>query len=319
MASRLAVLSTETLIGTIPPTAAGQRFDAALASTFPQFSRSRLAAWIKDGAALLGGKIARPRDIVRGGESVRLMVTIETVSNDAPEAIPLSILIDDPAFLVIDKPPGLVVHPGAGNRTGTLVNALLHYDATLAALPRAGVVHRLDKDTSGVMVVARTLGAHQKLVKALSLRKVRREYLALVSGHVISGGTVDAPIGRHPTDRLKMAVLEGGRSAVSHYRVVERFAAHTLLRVQLETGRTHQIRVHMAHLRKGIVGDPLYGGALKLPPGASASATAALRGFRRQALHAETLAFSHPVNAAPVSANAPPPADFAALLQALRD
>ncbi len=318
MATRLAVLRKESLSGVIPADAAGTRFDAALARTFPQYSRSRLAAWIKDGAVLLSGKPARTRDIVRGGEAVNVDVEIEAASSDAPEAIALNILIDDPAFLVLNKPAGLVVHPGAGNRTGTLVNALLHYDSTLAELPRAGVVHRLDKDTSGVMVVARTLDAHQRLVKALSLRNVRREYLALVAGNVISGGTVDAPIARHPNDRLKMAVVDDGRPAVSHYRVVERFAAHTLLRVQLETGRTHQIRVHMAHIRKPIVGDPLYGGSLKLPPAASAEATTALRGFKRQALHAETLAFAHPISGADVSTSAPPPADFLALLSALR-
>jgi 23S rRNA pseudouridine1911/1915/1917 synthase len=311
-------MPTEILTAVLPAEVAGLRFDAALARAFPQYSRSRLTDWIKEGKALLEGRVARPRDLVAGGELVRIEAEIEAVIADAPEDIALSVLHEDPDCYVLAKPAGLVVHPGAGNRSGTLVNALLHRDPALANLPRAGVVHRLDKDTSGVMVVARTPEAHHALVKALAGREISREYLALVTGQVISGGTVDAPIARHPTDRLKMAVVEDGKPAVSHYRVVERFPAHTLLRVSLETGRTHQIRVHMAHLRMPIVGDPLYAGAFRLLKGASPGLTAALRGFRRQALHAETIAFAHPRTGEEVRVSSPPPEDFQALLAALR-
>lgn len=309
---------SEIFRGNIPLSAAGTRFDAALAQTFPQFSRSRLTTWIKDGKALINGKIARPRDAVYGGEPVELMAETEIVLADAPEAIDLDLLAEDPEFFVVNKPAGLVVHPGAGNRTGTLVNALLHRDPALVALPRAGVIHRLDKDTSGALVVARTLTTHHTLTKAMAKRDIRREYLTLVFGKVISGGTIDAPIGRHPTDRLRMAVVEDGKPAVSHYRVVERFGAHTLLRVALETGRTHQIRVHMAHLRWSIVGDPLYGGSLRLPAGASETLKDALRGFKRQALHAETLIFAHPLTGVEVRNSAPVPEDMRQLLQVLR-
>ena len=309
---------TEILDGIIPLNMGGMRCDAALAQTFPQFSRSKLSAWLKDGKVLIEGRVARPRDAMRGGESVSLSAQVEIQTIDAPEKIALDVLIEDPDFYIINKPAGLVVHPGAGNRTGTLVNALLHRDPALTALPRAGIVHRLDKDTSGALVVARTLEAHHTLVKSLALRDVSREYLALVFGRVIAGGTIDAPVGRHPTDRLRMAVVENGKPAVSHYRVVERFAAHTLLRVALETGRTHQIRVHLSHLRWPIVGDPLYGGGFRLPAGASEPLREVLRGFKRQALHAETLAFAHPRTGEEVRATAPVPEDFKAMLEALR-
>lgn len=308
----------EILEATIPMNAGGMRFDAALAQAFPQFSRSKLTAWLKDGKVEVDGRPPRPRDAARGGERVRLHAEVETVTVDAPEDIALDVLIEDPDFYVLNKPAGLVVHPGAGNRSGTLVNALLHKDPALAALPRAGVVHRLDKDTSGAMVVARTQEAHHALVKALAKRQISREYLALVMGRVIAGGSIDAPIGRHPTDRLRQAVVDSGKPALSHYRVVERFPAHTLLRVALETGRTHQIRVHLSHLRWPIVGDPLYGGNLRLPVGASEALKTALREFRRQALHAETLAFAHPRTGAEVRATAPVPQDFIDLLDVLR-
>ncbi|MFO3706935.1 23S rRNA pseudouridine(1911/1915/1917) synthase RluD [Xanthomonas codiaei] len=303
----------------VPDSAAGRRFDAVLAELFPEFSRSRLAEWIKSGDALLDGDMARPRDTVRGGESVQLQVVLETQTHAAPQDIPLNVLYEDEQVLVIDKPAGLVVHPGAGNPDGTLVNALLFRDPALSAVPRAGVVHRLDKDTSGVMVVARTVQAQTALVEQLSARDVHRQYLAVVVGALVSGGTANAPIDRHPRDRLKMAVRDDGRDAVTHYRLRERFRAHTALECRLETGRTHQIRVHMAHLKSPIVGDPLYGGALKLPKGATDTLVHELRTFKRQALHAETLEFLHPVSGEPVRASAPVPADLQRLMTALRE
>ncbi|MCD0247760.1 23S rRNA pseudouridine(1911/1915/1917) synthase RluD [Xanthomonas melonis] len=303
----------------VPDSAAGRRFDAVLAELFPEFSRSRLSEWIKSGDALLDGEMARPRDTLRGGESVQLQVVLETQTHAAPQDIPLNVLYEDEQVLVIDKPAGLVVHPGAGNPDGTLVNALLFRDPALSAVPRAGVVHRLDKDTSGVMVVARTVQAQTALVEQLSARDVHRQYLAVVVGALVSGGTANAPIDRHPRDRLKMAVRDDGRDAVTHYRLRERYRAHTALECRLETGRTHQIRVHMAHLKSPIVGDPLYGGALKLPKGATDALVQELRSFKRQALHAEALEFLHPVSGEPVRATAPVPADLQRLMAALRE
>jgi 23S rRNA pseudouridine1911/1915/1917 synthase len=311
--------ATATRTARVPEAAAGRRFDAVLAELFPEFSRSRLAEWIKSGDALLDGRSHKPRDPVRGGEMVSLAAVLDAQTDALPEDIPLDVLYQDADVIVIDKPAGLVVHPGAGNPSGTLVNALLHYDPGLAALPRAGIVHRLDKDTSGVMVVARSLPAHAALVAQLSARDVHRQYLAIVVGALVSGGTANAAIDRHPRDRLKMAVREDGRDAVTHYRLRERFRAHTALECRLETGRTHQIRVHMAHLKHPIVGDPLYGGPLKLPKGATQELIDALRGFRRQALHAETLEFTHPVSGEPVRATAPVPQDMRELLRVLRE
>lgn len=302
----------------VPDNAAGRRFDAVLAELFPEFSRSRLAEWIKSGDALLDGRQARPRDPVRGGEAVTLTVVLEVQTTAAAEDIALDILYEDEAVFVLDKPAGLVVHPGAGNPAGTLVNALLHRDPSLEMLPRAGIVHRLDKDTSGVMVVARTLPAHTALVDQLASRGVHRQYLAVVVGALVSGGTANAPIDRHPRDRIRMAVRDDGREAITHYRLRERFRAHTALECRLETGRTHQIRVHMAHLKHPIVGDPLYGGPLKLPRGASPDLIETLRGFKRQALHAETLEFAHPITGEPIRSTAPVPADLRKLMDALR-
>ncbi|MGY3265886.1 23S rRNA pseudouridine(1911/1915/1917) synthase RluD [Lysobacter sp. HA35] len=309
---------TITLEARVPDTSAGRRFDAVLAELFPEHSRSRLAGWIKTGQARLDGREVRPRDPVRGGEHVTVQAEIG-VQTDAPaEDIALDVLYEDAEVIVIDKPAGLVVHPGAGNPAGTLVNALLHRDASLSALPRAGIVHRLDKDTSGVMVIARTLQAHTSLVDQLSARQVHRQYLAVVVGALVSGGAANAPIDRHPRDRLRMAVRDDGKDAVTHFRLRERFRAHTLLECRLETGRTHQIRVHMAHLKHPIVGDPLYGGPLKLPRGASPETIETLRAFKRQALHAETLEFVHPTTGEPVRCTAPVPADLRALVDALR-
>ena len=302
----------------IPAQLAGRRFDQALAELLPQYSRSRLSTWIRGGQATLAGKPARPRDLVSGGEAVRLEAEVEPELRFAAQDIPLDVLHRDRDVLVVNKPPGLVVHPGAGNPGGTLQNALLALDPELARVPRAGIVHRLDKDTSGALVIARTLAAHTKLVAMLAERDVHRRYVALVQGALIAGGSVRAAIGRHARDRLKMAVREDGRESVTHYRVRERFRAHTLLQVELETGRTHQIRVHLAHIRHGIVGDPMYGSGLKLPKGAGAALVEALRNFRRQALHAELLQFAHPRSGREISVEAPMPPDYSTLVELLR-
>lgn len=305
----------------VPEHLAGKRFDQALAEMFPEFSRSRLSEWIKGGDALLDGVSAKPKVPVAGGERVSLRARVSIETDAVAEAIALNVLHADEDVIVLDKPAGLVVHPGAGNATGTLVNALLNYDAELAHLPRAGIVHRLDKDTSGLMVVARSLRAHAGLIEQLSSRQVHRQYVAVVQGPMVAGGSVDAPIDRHPRDRVRMAVArEGqGRDAITHYRVRERFRAHTVVECRLETGRTHQIRVHMAHIKHPLVGDPLYGGAFRLPKAASDVLVAALRGFRRQALHAEKLSFMHPVSQQHLAFESPLPADMTALIDSLRD
>jgi 23S rRNA pseudouridine1911/1915/1917 synthase len=302
---------------TIPREHAGQRLDQALAALLPDYSRSRLKSWIESGEIRVDGLACRPRDKVGGGETVTLEATLPGENRAAAQPIPLAIVHEDPHLVVIDKPAGLVVHPGAGNPDQTLQNALLAWDAALAALPRAGIVHRLDKDTSGLLVVARTLPAHTALVRMLGEREVHREYEAICRGVMTAGGTVEAPIARHPTDRVRMAVREGGRESVTHYRVIRRFAGYTHVRVQLETGRTHQIRVHLAHAGFPIVGDRVYGGRLTLPKGASEALRQALREFPRQALHAARLAFDHPVTGRPVECASPLPADMRTLLDAL--
>ena len=305
----------------IPPSAAGRRFDQALAELFPDFSRSRLTTWVRSGDVLLDGAVVLPRHIVRGDEVVTLRAQPTQAVELAPESIALDIRYEDAEVLVINKPAGLVVHPGAGQPRGTLQNALLHHDARLAEIPRAGIVHRLDKDTSGLMVVARTLRAHTALVEQLQARAVHRQYEAVVAGAMIAGGKVDAPVGRHPHDRVKQAVVEedSGRAAVTHYRVRERFRAHTLVECRLETGRTHQIRVHMAHIRHPLVGDVVYGARLKLPRAATPELVEMLRTFRRQALHAEKLEFEHPKTRKPVSVIAERPADLEQLVRTLRE
>lgn len=303
----------------VPPELAGQRFDQILPALFPGHSRSHLAAEVKAGRIRLDGREAAPRTLVRGGEIVDWQRSGEPVLGDRPEAIDLRIVFEDADLLVIDKPAGLVVHPGAGNAGGTLLNALLHHDPKLAQIPRAGIVHRLDKDTSGLLVVARSLPAHAELVRMLAARDIHRRYAAIVNGVPVAGGTVDAPLDRHPTDRLRRAVHEGGRPAVTHYRVREKFRVHALLQCELESGRTHQIRVHMAHAGWPLVGDPLYGRGLKLPRGATPRLADTLRGFKRQALHAERLAFAHPVTGEALAFDAGPPRDFLDLLEALRE
>jgi 23S rRNA pseudouridine1911/1915/1917 synthase len=302
---------------TIPYEQGGQRLDQALAELLSGYSRTRIKEWIEAGQVLVNGAKLRPKDKVLGGESVEVSASLPDAVEVAPQAIELDIAHQDRQVLVINKPAGLVVHPGAGNAAGTLQNALLHFDPKLAQVPRAGIVHRLDKDTSGLMVVARTVEAHTALVRALEAREVEREYEAVCLGVMTGGGVVDAPIGRHPVDRIRMSIREDGREAVTHYRVLQRFRGHTHVRLKLETGRTHQIRVHMAHVHYPLVGDRVYGGRLLLPKGASPELIDALRGFRRQALHAARLSFEHPSTGKPVECVADLPEDMRALLDAL--
>jgi 23S rRNA pseudouridine1911/1915/1917 synthase len=296
---------------------AGLRFDQALARALPQYSRTLLKSWIDSGAARIENRLMRARDRVRGGETVRIAAQLAQRTEVTPEDLPLRVVFRDRALLVIDKPAGLVVHPGAGNPRHTLQNALLGLDGRLALVPRAGLVHRLDKDTSGLLLVARTPEAHTALAAALAARQISRQYLAVCSGVMTGGGTVDEPIGRHRTQRLRMAVRAAGRPAVTHYRVVERFRAHTLVRIELETGRTHQIRVHLAHIGFPIVGDPLYAGRRRLPAGCTPGLAAVLGGFRRQALHAARLALAHPLTGRKMQWESPLPEDMRALLAAL--
>ena len=301
----------------LPPEAAGLRFDQALARALPQYSRAQLKSWIESGAARTAGRPLRGKDRVQGGERVHIEARLESRGEVAPESLPLSVVFRDRALLVINKPAGLVVHPGAGNPRHTLQNALLGLDPRLALVPRAGLVHRLDKDTSGLLVVARTPEVHTALVAALAAREISRQYLAVVTGVMTGGGTVDEPIGRHRTQRVRMAVRRDGRPAVTHYRLIRRFRAHTLVRAELESGRTHQIRVHLAHIGFPVVGDPLYGGRRRMPAGIAAELAAALSGFHRQALHAERLGLVHPLTGKSMHWQAAPPADLGALLAAL--
>lgn len=300
-----------------PPEQAGRRLDAALATLLPQYSRTRIQRWIDEGAVLINGLAVKARDVVTGGETATVEARITAETGVKAEKLPLDIVHQDAAIIVINKPPGLVVHPGAGNRAHTLQNALLAHDKLLKNVPRAGLVHRIDKDTSGLLVVARTFEAHTALVAALGAHEIEREYLAVCTGAMTGGGTVDEPIGRHRTQRIKMAVRSDGREAVTHYRIEKRFRAHTLARVRLETGRTHQIRVHLAHVGYPIVGDPVYGGRKRLPAGATPALVAALNGFTRQALHAARLSFAHPKSGKAVSYEAPLPDDLRNLLDAL--
>jgi len=304
----------------IPAELAGKRLDSALARLLPQHSRTRIKGWIEDGAVLVGRLRCKPRDIVEAGSLVRVQMTRDAPQLTVlPEAIALRLVHEDKDLLVVDKPAGLVVHPGAGNPRHTLQNALLGLDPTLAALPRAGLIHRLDKDTSGLLVVARHAEAQTSLSRQLMARSMSREYLALCVGVMTGGGTIDAPIGRNRSDRLRMAVRESGRPAVTHYRVLERFRAHTYISVKLETGRTHQIRLHLSHLKYPIVGDPVYGGRFAQPRDAAPEFVATLRTFKRQALHAASLGFDHPRTGKRLALQSPVPEDFRQLLQALRD
>ncbi|HBO2233172.1 TPA: 23S rRNA pseudouridine(1911/1915/1917) synthase RluD [Pseudomonas aeruginosa] len=302
----------------VPFELGGQRLDQIAAQLFPEHSRCRLAGWIKDGRLTVDGAVLRPRDIVHSGAQLVLEAEQEAQGEWLAQDIELEIVYEDEHILVIDKPAGLVVHPAAGHQDGTLLNALLYHVPDIANVPRAGIVHRLDKDTTGLMVVAKTLEAHTKLVAQLQARSVSRIYEAIVIGVITSGGTIDAPIGRHGVQRQKMAVVDAGKVAVSHYRVLERFRAHTHTRVKLETGRTHQIRVHMSHIGYPLVGDPVYGGRFRIPPVASQTLVQTLREFPRQALHARFLELDHPATGVRMKWESPLPEDFLWLLSLLR-
>ena len=286
---------------------------------FPEYSRSRLKEWLLSGAISVDGRSWRPRDAVKGGEVVEFEPQQEPEVRADPEPIMLDIAYEDDQLLVVDKPAGLVVHPGAGNPGGTLMNGLLHHAPQLEAVPRAGIIHRIDKDTTGLLLIAKTLPAHTALTRQLAERSIAREYLAVCCGVLTGGGTINEPIARHPVDRKRMSVQQDGKPAVTHFKVLERFRAHTYVSVKLETGRTHQIRVHFAWRRNPLVGDPVYGGRLALPAGASDALIETLRRFRRQALHAARLSFAHPSSGETVSIEAPLPDDFERLLDVLSE
>ncbi|MEM1114205.1 MAG: 23S rRNA pseudouridine(1911/1915/1917) synthase RluD [Pseudomonadota bacterium] len=302
----------------VGPAQAGLRLDAAAALLFPGFSRSRLQAWIKGGQLRLDGQTARPRDKVEPGAKLTLSAETEPEVSWQAESIALDIVFEDDSIIVVNKPAGLVVHPAAGHARGTLVNALINHAPAMAELPRGGIVHRLDKETSGIMVAAKSLAAHSSLVSQLQERLVSRQYCAICIGAMTGGGTVDEPIGRHPRQRKKMAVLPlGGKTAITHYQVAQRFGHHTRIAVRLETGRTHQIRVHMAHRHYPLIGDPVYGGRPRIPAGATQALIDALRTFPRQALHAAVLGLEHPLSGDFLEFECPLPNDIENLLAVL--
>ncbi len=306
---------------TVPREHHNQRIDSVLASLLSCYSRSQISHWIKNGAITLNHKPCKPKDKVLDGDLVEINVTLDIIANDfehcAPEFIPLNVVFEDDEVLVINKPANMVVHPGAGNREHTLVNALLHHAPSLQYLPRAGIIHRLDKDTTGLLVVAKTLTAHTSLIRQMQAREIHRHYVTLVQGHLISGGTIETAFGRHPRNRLKMAVLDEGREAITHYTVKKQYQDYTLLDVTLMTGRTHQIRVHLDHINHPVVGDQLYGGRIRFPAHASVELRELIQGFKRQALHACTLAFLHPQTDEELTCRAPLPDDFQHLLNTL--
>lgn len=307
------------LSATVAESQLGQRLDQALAELFPDYSRSRIKEWILEDKVTVNGKtINKPKEKVLGGELVAIDAQIEEDARWAPQEIPLDIVYEDSDILVINKPRGLVVHPGAGNPDGTVLNALLYYYPEIMDVPRAGIVHRLDKDTTGLMVVAKTVPAQTRLVEALQARDITREYEAVAIGNMTAGGRVDEPISRHSTKRTHMAVHPMGKPATTHYRIMEHFRAHTRLRLRLETGRTHQIRVHMSHINHPLVGDQLYGGRPRPPKGASDSFISILRGFDRQALHATMLRLYHPISGIQMEWHAALPKDMVELINALK-
>lgn len=301
----------------VPEELAGRRLDQAAALLWPDFSRSRIQTWIREGFLTVNGALRAGKATVSAADELRLDAELAEEVAPISEPIPLTVIHRDSALFIIDKPAGLVVHPGAGNTRGTLQNALLHLDPELVSVPRAGIVHRLDKDTSGLLIVARSLTAHHRLVERLQERAIKRTYWAVCQGELTGGGTIDAPVGRHPSNRLKMAVRDGGKPALTRYRLLDRFRGHSLVEAQLETGRTHQIRVHFAHRGFPLVGDPVYGGRPKFPKSPSPALLERLGAFKRQALHAQSLAFEHPTEGVDVRFSADPPSDFAKLLQVL--
>lgn len=295
---------------------AGQRLDSCITQFLPDYSRARIQQWIKDGNLLVNQKKAKARLILEGGEQITIDAPPLELPSYKAENIPLDVLHADEDIIILNKPINLVVHPAAGNYEGTLLNALLHHFPELSEVPRAGIIHRLDKDTSGVLVIARNIKAHTKLVADMQERQIKRQYIAVVQGDVTSGKTIETDIGRHPRSRTKMAVVANGKPAVTHFRVQQRFANHTVLNVNLETGRTHQIRVHMQHCKHPIVGDQTYG-KLKFPKGASEDLRECLRNFKRQALHAHTLGLIHPSSKEYMEFTAPLPDDMQALITCL--
>ena len=297
----------------------GERIDAAIAQMLPEYSRSKITAIIKAGDALINQQNFKPKEKSKGDEVVEIIFKQSENTNWIAEDIPLTVVFEDEDIIIINKPVGLVTHPGAGNWQGTLANALLFYDSNLAKLDRAGIVHRLDKNTSGLMVVARSEKAQKLLVEQLQTHTVSREYSAIVYGHMIAGGTIDEPIGRDSKDRVKQAVTEAGKDAITHYRVIDRFAHHTHVKAILETGRTHQIRVHLSHLGYPLIGDPMYGGKIRFPKKANEILKSALKGFDRQALHAKKLTLIHPICGETMSWKVPLPADMLALLDVLAE
>jgi 23S rRNA pseudouridine1911/1915/1917 synthase len=296
----------------------GKRLDQVIAELFPEYSRSRLKEWILAEKVQVDGEIiSKPRLKMNGDEEIVIHAELDIEVHHQPEDIKLEIIYEDDDILVINKPTDLVVHPGAGNQSGTILNALLFHFPEIDKVPRAGIVHRLDKDTTGLMVVAKTVPAQTQLVADLQARQVTREYEAVCLGRLTAGGTVDKPIGRHPTKRTNMAVNAFGRESVTHYRLIKKFREHTHIRLRLETGRTHQIRVHMSYIKHPLVGDVQYGGRVRTPKGASEELLATMRGFKRQALHAAMLRFHHPVTEEEMTFEAPLPDDFVNLLAAL--
>jgi len=297
----------------------GLRLDQALAKLLPDYSRARIQQWIRDDCAVVDGTARPQRYKVSSGQEIHLNAEIKIATADKAEDIPLDIVYEDQDLLMVNKPPGLVVHPGAGNREHTLLNALLHHAAELANLPRAGIVHRLDKDTSGLLIIAKNLETHNAVVTQMQNREIKRSYIALVQGNIISGDTIEMPIGRHPTHRTKMAIRNDGKNAVTHYRINERFQGFTLLNISLETGRTHQIRVHMAHIKHPLVGDKVYGGGLRKPKGCSPDLIALIQQFPRQALHATKLSLTHPKTKDIITLEVPIPNDFKNILLAIKN
>jgi 23S rRNA pseudouridine1911/1915/1917 synthase len=302
----------------IPDNHANERLDQALAKLMPEYSRTQIQAWIEVGSVLVNGNPIRGKTKLKGGETVTIEVLIKPQPAWEAQAIPLQIVYEDDALIVINKPVGLVVHPGAGNKDCTLLNALLHHAPTLQSLPRAGIIHRLDKDTSGALVIAKTPAAFKHISAQLKKRTLLREYQAIVYGTMISGGHIEAPIDRHPLQRKRMAVVDTGKHAVTHYRIAEKYRAHTRLNLRLETGRTHQIRVHMAHIRHPIVGDATYGGRVQLTKGMTPELTQLIRHFKRQALHAFALGLEHPVTHELMRWEIDLPADMKELITMLR-